>query len=234
MQPLTFKNPPPQRILIIKPSALGDVVHGLPVLARLRRKWPNAHITWLVAPAFAGLLENHPLVNEIIRFDRRGFASAWRNPLALLRLIRFARDLRRRKFDLVIDLQGLFRSGWLTGRTKAAVRIGFASARELAWIYYTHKVNTNALNDHAVTRNLQIASALGCDDPPAEFPLAPAEEDVRHIRDLLASEEPYAVLLPGTNWDTKRWPAKHFAALVEPIQWRLWPRQRRRRRPRCD
>src|SRR5438552_17494093 len=111
----------PRRILIIKPSAVGDVVHTLPILNLLRRRWPNARISWLVTPACAGLLEGHPQLDEVILFDRRRFGHAWRNPAAMIALWRFARDLRRRRFDLVIDLQGLLRSGWLSWKTRAPI-----------------------------------------------------------------------------------------------------------------
>src|SRR3982750_1790898 len=104
----------PQKILIIKPSALGDVVHTLPVLNLLRRKWPQARISWLIGSSFAGLIERHPQLDEGISFDRDRFSHAWYNPRAAIELRRFIKDLKRRRFDLVIDLQGLFRSGVLT------------------------------------------------------------------------------------------------------------------------
>src|SRR5688572_20778817 len=137
MLPITLTTPP-RRILIIKPSALGDVVHTLPVLNLLRRRWPGAHIAWVVGGAFASLLDGHPQLDELIRFERKRFARGWRDPGAAAGLFRFARDLRRGEFDLVLDLQGLLRSGWMTMRTRAPVRVGFSNARELAHLFYTH------------------------------------------------------------------------------------------------
>jgi len=90
MTPIPFPSPP-QRILIIKPSAIGDVVHTLPVLNLLRRKWPEAHISWLVTPACAGLLERHPQLDEVIRFERHEFGKGWRSPRVALDLVRFMR-----------------------------------------------------------------------------------------------------------------------------------------------
>src|SRR3989440_1807031 len=95
----------PKRILLIKPSAIGDVVHTLPVLNLLRRRWPEAHISWLVTPACAGLLERHPQLDEVIPFQRREFGRGWRSPRAALDLYQFIRSLPGRRFDLVIDLQ---------------------------------------------------------------------------------------------------------------------------------
>src|SRR5690242_14237563 len=112
MTTINFSSPP-RRILIIKPSAIGDVVHALPVLNLLRRRWPEAKIGWLVTPACAGLLEDHPQLDEVILFERKRFGHGWWNPLAMIGLWRFQRALRRRRFDLVVDLQGLLRSGWL-------------------------------------------------------------------------------------------------------------------------
>ena len=208
----------PQRILLIKPSAIGDVVHALPVLNLLRRRWPGAHLSWLVTPACAGLLEGHPLIDEVILFERGRFARGWRDPKSAMGLHAFMRGLRRRKFDLVIDLQGLFRSGWMTFRTRAPIRVGFANARELAHLFYTHRVDIGSREQHAIDRYLKVAAALGCDDGPVEFPFHITDDDRRHIDTLLGEVERYAVLLPGTNWQTKRWPIERYRSLVAPLR----------------
>src|SRR5262245_38970703 len=108
----------PRRILIIKTSAIADVVHTLPVLSLMRRRWPESHVAWLVTPACANLLEGHPQLNEIILFERRRLAHGWWNPMAAAELFRLKRELQAKQFDLVVDLQGLFRSGWLTRATQ--------------------------------------------------------------------------------------------------------------------
>ena len=215
MTPIAFSSPP-QRILIIKPSAIGDVVHALPVLNLLRRRWPAAHVSWLVTPACAGLLERHPQLDEVIRFERREFGRGWRSPRAAVDLLRFMRDLGRRKFDLVIDLQGLFRSGWLAAAAKAPVRVGPAGAREGAWLFYTHRVPTGPVEQHAIERYLTIAEAVGCERGPVEFHFAVDDDDRAHVARLTPGR--YAVLMPGANWPTKQWPAERFAALVGPLR----------------
>src|SRR5688572_11226481 len=176
---------PPGRILIIKPSAIGDVVHALPVLNLIRRKWPAAHVSWLVTPACAGLVEGHPQVDQVIRFERRELGRGWRSPRAAVELVRFMRELGRGKFDLVIDLQGLFRSGWLAGATRAPVRVGMAAAREGAWLFYTHRVATGSKEQHAIERYLTVAEAVGCERGPVEFVFAVDDGDREHVARLV-------------------------------------------------
>ncbi len=205
-------NPPPSRILLIKPSAIGDVVHALPILNLLRKKWPAAHLSWLVTPACAGLVENHPLVNETILFERH---RLYKSPGSLMKLSAL---LRQRKFDLVIDLQGLFRSGWMAWQTGAPVRLGFANAREFAWFFYTHRVPLHTTEQHAIDRYLAVADALGCGTAPVEFPFAVEDNDRVAVSAMLQDDRPFVLMLPGTNWATKRWPIEHFAALIDPLR----------------
>jgi len=220
----------PQRILIIKPSAIGDIVHALPVLNLVRRRWPAARISWLVTPVCAGLLEGHPLLDEVILFDRKRWGGMWRSPRLAGEWRRFTRELRERRFDLVLDLQGLFRSGWLAWKTGAAVRVGFANAREFAPLFYSHRVPIETPEQHAIERYVKLARFIGCDDGPVEFPFATTDADRHYVHDLLRNSglgtqdsgvSRYAVLLPGTNWETKRWPVEKFAGMVGPLRERF-------------
>ena len=218
MNPIDFAKPP-ARILIIKPSAIGDVVHALPVLNLLRRRWPGAHISWLVTPACVGLLDRHPQLDEVVRFERRELGRGWRSPRVAADLLGFLRDLRRRSFDLVIDLQGLFRSGWFAAATRAPYRVGPANAREGAWLFYSHRVPTGTPEQHAIERYLTVAEAVGCERGPVEFHFAVDDADRAHVAKLTPAR--YAVLMPGANWLTKQWPVERFAALVAPLRERF-------------
>jgi len=115
----------------------------------------------------------------------------------------------------------LLRSGLLSALSGAAVRVGFSNARELAPLFYTHHVPIDSMDQHAVDRYLCITEALGCGRAPVEFDFCIGQAERAQVRALLGDRGRFAVLLPGTNWPTKRWPAEHFAALVGPLRQEL-------------
>ncbi len=206
-----------KRVLIIKPSSLGDIVHGLPVLAGLRTAFPDAYIAWLVADGFAPLLEKHPLLNRVIRFDRKRYGTIWRNPAAMRDFLAFLVGLRKERFDLVIDLQGLFRSGFFTALSGARQRVGFSDARELAWAGYTQRVVPPP--GHAVDRNLAIARKLELPVDPPQFPLGLSDNERREADDRLRAvglaRTGFVAVLPGARWATKQWYAGKWAAMID-------------------
>lgn len=214
---------PPQRILILKPSSLGDIVHALPVLTVIRRKWPESHVAWLVANSFAPLLENHPLIDEVILFDRTRYGRMLTNEAALAAFLRFVGGLRRRRFDLVIDLQGLIRSGFLSLASGARRRIGFRHARECAWLFYSERVRVDPAARHAVDQNLALAAALGLDASIVEFPLALRPDEQERAAALLRSASvavdsgrtSFIAVIPGARWVTKQWRPERIAALLD-------------------
>ncbi len=217
------------RVLIIKPSSLGDVIHALPVLHGLRTRWPRAGISWLVAESCAGLLEGHPELDEVIRFDRRRYGLIGRNLRVTVEFGEFVQGLRVRAFDLVIDLQGLFRSAFLAFAAGAPERLGFADAREFASMFYTRRVAVRGRDLHAVDRNYAFAQLLGFEDVPIRFeiPVAPAAD--ARVAGWLAEGgigpgQPFALLGPATRWETKQWPAGCFAEVARGISRRYgWP-----------
>ncbi len=208
-----------KRILIVKPSSLGDVVHALPVLHGLRQRYPKAEISWLIGKPFASLIEGHPELDDVIPFDRARYSRFGRSAQATTAFVDFARALRRREFDLVIDLQGLFRSGLLTFVTGAAVRIGFASARELAWAFYNHRVRTPDPNLHAADKNYLVAKALGFDAVAMRFDLAVTDSERLRAEEILAAAglgptDRFVSVWPGARWETKRWAPERFAETI--------------------
>jgi lipopolysaccharide heptosyltransferase I len=197
----------PRRVCLIKPSALGDVVHALPALSALRALWPDAHVAWVVNRGLRGLLDGHPELNEVIPYERSG--------AGLPGFARFLAGLRRRRFDLTIDLQGLLRSGLMTAATGAPVRLGPKDAREGAVLAYSHVYDLPRSRAHAVERYLYAASLFGADVRAPRFVVAAGEDDRAWARQALAQvPRPRLVLNTGARWLTKRWPPEHFAEVA--------------------
>jgi lipopolysaccharide heptosyltransferase I len=209
---------PAQRIALLKPSALGDIIHSLPVLTALRHRFPAAHITWIVNRSYEALLVGHRDLDATLPFDR---AAAARGPFsALITWGRFLRTLRRQEFDLVVDLQGLFRSGVMARASGAPRRLGLSTAREGATWFYTDVVPVADFNAvHAVDRYWRIAEALGVGDLQKEFHV-PLTADAGRWADaeLADCPRPWLMLGPGSRWVTKRWPPESFAYLARRAQ----------------
>jgi lipopolysaccharide heptosyltransferase I len=210
-----------KNILIIKPSSLGDIVLALPALTALRKSFPDAKISWLIRPEFAPILEDHPHLTEIIPFDRRFLGKAWFHPGASGSLISLIKRLRHAEFDAVIDFQGLFRTAslaWLSGCKK---RFGIASARELAHLFYTHKITQTKDCIHLVDYYLKIIKAAGATELDVQFILPQHPEAADSIGRLLDSHDisydNYVVLIPGSAHEDKRWPVERFAELAGKI-----------------
>ncbi len=210
----------PSRILIVRPSALGDVCRTVPVLATLRRAWPEAAIDWVVQSEFAAAIACHPALNETIPFPRHDFGRWWRSPSAALGLVRWLDGLRHRRYDLVFDCQGLGRSGFITWATRAGRRVGHRSARELGWLgcNVRHPAPPGV---HTVRRMMSLAEGEGL-EPVYDMRLYAAATDVawwaRRRRELGAAGGPYAVLAPTSRWPSKRWPQSHWSALIAPLR----------------
>ncbi len=183
------------KILIVKPSSLGDVIHALPTVQRIRRQFPSAHISWLVNDSLSSLLRRCPVIDERIEFHRQEMAS-WLPLLA---------RLRREHFDLVVDLQGLLRSGLMTLATCAARRLGLSDAREGARWFYTEIVPVHPA--HAVDRYLQVACRLGCLDSPVEFPLG--------LSPVPRGYSAFIAINPLARWESKIWGDDNFSALLD-------------------
>ncbi|HPD31739.1 MAG TPA: lipopolysaccharide heptosyltransferase I [Phycisphaerae bacterium] len=212
-----------RRILIIKPSSFGDVIHAMPVLHGLRTRFPRARISWLVAHSCAGLLEGHPDLDEVIRFDRKRYGRIGKGLTPTIEFVRFLGDLHRRSFDLVLDLQGLFRSAFLTLAAGAQVTLGFANAREFAPLFYGRRITVPDPEMHAVDRNYLFSRALGFADLPVSFNMPVRSEAAAAVATVLADHgiargHPYALMGPGTRWETKRWPAEAFAEVARRVR----------------
>jgi heptosyltransferase-1 len=183
----------PTRILIIKPSSLGDVIHALPTVSAIRRQFPHAHIAWLVNAELTSLLEHSPVIDRVIPFPRRDFAAI----PALLR------QLRREQFDVALDLQGLLRSGLIARASGAPRRVGLSDSREGARLFHTEIVTVPRC--HAITRYLLAARHLGCPESPVEFPIGITRQP---------RSGGWIAVNPSARWPTKLWGDELYAELV--------------------
>jgi lipopolysaccharide heptosyltransferase I len=225
-------------ILLIKLSAVGDVVHTVPVLNKLRRRYPAARIDWLLTPTIADLMRHHPAVDNVVLFERHEWSAPWRAS-AFAGSARLAAHLRAIGYDLVIDLHGQFRTAVFAVATGAPVRIGFdrpraqvwqasarvlpaearrhawSGAREGSWLAYTHHIPVPTLDAHAVDRYLRVGAMLGLDDDPPDFTFPIPTAAAGRVEALLGehgiSQQRLLTLAPGTIWETKHWRTDGFA-----------------------
>ena len=219
------------RILLIKLSGLGDVVHTLPVLVKLRARYPRARIDWLITPEHAEIVRCHPALSNVVLFARRDFSKRGRRWRAVLAFLDLLKQIRRAKYDLVIDLHGQARSAFFALVSGARVRIGFdrpvkdiirhgwRGAREGSWIAYTHHIPIPTLDVHAIDRYLWLGPLLGLDDNPPDLTIHLSSQTARNVQRLLEEHgvppsKALAVLAPGTIWETKRWTIEGFAAVA--------------------
>lgn len=208
-----------KNILIIKMSALGDVMHALPCAAALRELYPNAKIRWIVHPQFAAFVPQPPYVDEVIYFDKQAFTKM---PIkekikAFLHMRSFLRSF---KFDLVIDLQGLFKSAVVAWMTGCKNKIGYNDMREGSG-FISKAVHGANDKGHIVQQYLDVIRYLGSKVEEPFFPMPELPEEKEKMQQLLkesfpkAVKEDLAVLVPGAGWVTKEWPAEYFIKLAQ-------------------
>lgn len=205
---------PPQRILIIRPSALGDVCRSVPVLASLRAAYPNASIDWLVQDTFREAIASHPALNTAIPFPRREFGAWWR-PGVIGAFRMWLRSLAAARYDLVLDCQGLARSGLFAWAARAPRRVGYADARELGWLGLTTRVRVPS-SFHAVDRMLALVEGAGVEAVRDMRLFAPPADREAVAHEALGTMR-YAVIAPTSRWAGKQWPADRFAAVAREL-----------------
>lgn len=210
-----------QNILIIKPSALGDIVHALPVVKALRTRYPNTRISWLVRSEFAPLLECVDGLDEILLFDRKRLGHWHYRPAAFKALCELRQTLKNRQFDVVLDLQGLFRTGLFAWMTRCPRRIGLADCREMAGLFYTQKVARPKDSLHVLDTYFALLKAIGINADPSvgtRFNISDrAAATVRQKLQQAGITDNYLVLVPSSAHLSKCWPAERFASLAERV-----------------
>ena len=202
-----------ERFLVVRLTALGDILHTVPAVAALRNAHPKARIDWVVERKWSPVLEGSPALNEVIPFERR---SPWG-------VVECVERLRENRYTCAIDFQGLYKSSLLAALSGAPRRIGFdrAWAREQgAAMFYTERVA--AAGRHVAELNYSLAEQAGATRPLApEYPLrvpAGGAASVRsRLQDLGVSGE-YAVVGPGASWRAKCWPPKRFGEVCRELE----------------
>ena len=210
----------PESILIVRLSAIGDVVHALPCLHALRERFPDARIGWLVEQLSASLLKGHPEIDDLYVIPKKHWRAApvrtWLNGEKR----RFYGELRRAKWDVAIDFQGLTKSGIPLLFSGAPVRIGFGDkdGREFNKFFTNRRVVPSPERPHVIQRNLSLLEPLGIENPEVawrfpDFAEERATTDTALTDAGIDSDAGFIALYPGAGWETKRWPTKHFARL---------------------
>jgi len=182
-------------------------VQTLPLLPVLRQRFPTSKISWVIRDSFANLLEGHSCLDEIIPFQRRSSAGQY---------WQFLKSLHRKKFDLVIDLQGLLRTGIMTAATRAPWRIGIEAAREGSHLTYNLTIPDTGRYVPAYLKYWRVADALGQGETRRETEIPIPDADQSWAQERLKSPEfnlPTLAIHAGAQWITKRWPPESFAAV---------------------
>ncbi|WP_299980343.1 lipopolysaccharide heptosyltransferase II [Desulfobacula sp.] len=208
-----------KNILIIKPSALGDIVHSLPFLAVVKKKFPNARIDWVVAHGLHQFLEGHPMINKlwVIKKDQWKKFGNINHTIKDINALR--KGLKASKYDVSIDLSGLLRSGMITYFSGAKIKLGFRESDEGSPFFYTHKIH-GSMNIHAIDRYLEIAKFMGCEieknqNDKIQYPLAPYDSNPSILKEL---PQNYVVMTPSAGKPANRWPSEKFGRLASKLK----------------
>lgn len=204
-------------ILIIKLSAIGDVIHALPVSYAIKETYPDARVTWVVEPPALNILEDNPYIDEIIIFEKKKFKESLSGFLE--NFSPFRRKLKEGHFDIALDLQGLGKSAAIAYFSGAKKRYGTCNMREMS-NFISKPVIGEHKNGHIVERYLDVTRAIGCRVNDVVFPVAISEKDERIAKDTIkkygvSDGASYAVLAVGANWPNKRWPVSYYADLAD-------------------
>lgn len=198
----------PNRVLIILLGAIGDVVRALPLLGRIRRGWPNAHIAWAIEPKSSPIIEGHQWLDELIIYDRRH--APWS-------FVPFLQSVRRGRFDLVIDLQRHLKSGIIGIVSGARDRIGFAAAntKEFNHRFTTRQIEAQPNLRLKLTQYQAFADALGLPPVPIEFGLSlPPEQDLRARAIVAGARRPLVGVILGSSWPSRIYFPDSIAAVI--------------------
>lgn len=206
-----------KRIAIIKLSAMGDIIHAMVALQYIKKQYPNLKIDWFVESAFAGVLENNPDINEIIKLDLK---SIKKDKKEIINQIKLIKKYKTNSYDLIIDAQGLIKSAivsFFLGKS----RVGFSknSTREkLASFFYTKKVDI-AYDKNAIERNVKVLSQalnfeITKDDILNKKPFLFYKNENEVIYEYLSKDKKNVLFVIGASWPSKMYSKEKFAKII--------------------
>lgn len=209
-----WEGPPPKEICIVMLSAIGDAVHVLPVANALKRHWPGTRITWVIQPVPHMMVRDHPAIDDFVVFRRRKGLEAWRGFHDLMR------EMRGRRFDLLIGLQVYFKAGLITALTPATVKLGFdvRRARDAQWLFTDRRIPARGQR-HVQDQYFEFLEQLGIDPRPVEWRLDFTDEERRRQADFFqALDRPACAVVVGTSKLEKNWHADGYARVLEVVE----------------
>ena len=219
------------KILIVKLSAIGDVIHTLPALIALRGHYPEAEITWLVETTAAPIIDGHPALDQILISRRKEWVDAILHQdgkarkIALKEAFGFIQKLRQNRYDIIIDFQNLFKSGVLVGLVRGRRKVGFDKGmqrNEKAHHFYNRRVPPVSMEIHAIERYLTLLEAIGVKDKRIAYQIPVSDTDIHEVDRLLTDagvgkNEKLVAINPMARWETKLWKPERFAQVAEQL-----------------
>ncbi len=213
-------------ILIVKLSAIGDVIHTLPALNALRAWYPNAHITWLVETAAADLVLGHRVLDRVIVSHRKRWLRELKGPSrkqAFSEMRCFWKDLRDTRYDMIIDFQGLLKSALPVWLARGKRKIGFDKGmqhQEYSYLFYNERITPVDMEVHALTRGLMLLNAIGVETPSVVYDIPVSANDRQTVKALLEESgingsRSLVTVNPVALWDTKLWLNERFSLLAD-------------------
>ncbi len=212
-----------ENILIVKLSSIGDVVHSLPFLSTIKEQFPHAQVDWLVEEAAFPILKGHSAIDRIIVSNRKSWQKKVFKGLGCISVFKegaqLVKEIRARHYDLVVDLQGLFRSGFLVGLSRGDRKIGMVGAREGGGFFLNEKPVPVDYEQHAVDRYLEVAEYLGCNitERVGNIPVLDTDKTIidGRINHNGTEKQPLIAINPMARWKTKLWQKESFSDLAD-------------------
>jgi heptosyltransferase-1 len=204
----TQELPPSPSILIILMGSMGDVVRGLCLVSHIKHNLPQSQVTWLIEPKLAELVGLHPQIDKIIVFDRpRGVAAVWD----------LYKDLAQEHFDITLDLQRHFKSGFFSLLSKAKRRVGFnrRNSKEFNWLFNNEQIDHYSNDLPKVHHYLKFAEHLGLSEPTSlQFGLSSLDLKATASSIVAEISDPYIAVVMGSSWESKDWSFEGYCRLV--------------------